>query len=109
MAYKSFYKGFLFIEGYEPTANILGKVEYKKIFSYGAQDKTINCVKDQLLEKARSMGANAVVEFQYGQKSSGWFKSSLLGLDDNIKWYGSGMAAIIPEERINAFIQELNK
>lgn len=55
------------------------------------------------------MGGNAVVEFNYGQKSSGWFKSALLALDDNIKWYGNGVAAIIPEERKNDLLEKLNK
>ena len=30
MAYTTVYKGFIFIEGGEPTARVLGKIEYKK-------------------------------------------------------------------------------
>ena len=109
MAYTTIYNGIIFIEGYEPSAKILGQVEYKKLFSYNSQIKTLDCVKEQLAEKAITLGGNAVVEFKYGQKSSGWFKSSLLSLDDNIKWYGSGMAAIIPEETRNKILEKLNK
>ena len=108
MAYISVYKDIIFIEGVEESAKALGKVEYKKSFSYNAQSKTLNCVKDQLVEKTIALGGNAVVDFKYGQKSSGWFKSALLNYDDNIKWYGSGMAAIISEERKNEIIQKLN-
>ena len=107
MAYTSIYKGFVFIEGYEPTANVLGKVEYKKNFSFNAQLKTLNDVKDQLIEKAQMLGANAIVNFTYGQKSSGWFKSALFSLDDNIKWYGSGEAAILPEEKIKEIFEKM--
>ena len=108
MAYVSVYKGIIFIEGYEPTAKPLGKIEYKKLFSYNAQTQTLDCVKEQLIEKTMALGGNAVVDFQYGQKSSGWFKSCLLSLDDNIKWYGSGTAAIIPEDRIKELLEKQN-
>ena len=108
MAYTSLYKGIIFVEGFEPTAKVLGNVEYKKKFSFNAQIQTLDAVKDQLVEQAVSLGANAVIDFKYGQKSSGWFKSSLFSLDDNIKWYGSGIAAIIPEERKNEILKKLN-
>lgn len=107
MVYISIYKGIIFVEGSEPAAKILEKVEYKKNFSFNAQLHTLECVKDQLCQKVKDMGGNAVVEFQYGQKSSGWFKSSLFSLDDNIKWYGSGKAAIIPEYRIREIENKL--
>ena len=100
MTYISIYKGFIFIEGLEPTAKVLANIEYKKNFSYNAQIQTLDCVKDQLIEKTKFLGGNAIIDFKYGQKSSGWLKSSLFSLDDNIKWYGSGIAAIIPKERI---------
>ena len=104
MAYISVYKGFIFIEGSEPSARLLGKVEYKKNFSFNSQIQTIDSVKEQLLQKAYAMGGNAVVEFKYGQKSSGWFKSSLFSLDDNIKWYGDGIAAILPQDKVKEIL-----
>ena len=109
MAYTSIHKGIIFIEGSEQSAEILGPIEYKKLFSFNAQIQTIDCVKDQLVEKTVALGGNAVVDFKYGQKSSGWFKSSLFSLDDNIKWYGSGLAAIIPEEIKNKILEKYNK
>lgn len=109
MAYISVYKEILFIEGDEPLAKALGKIEYKKSFSFNSQLQTLDCVKDQLVEKAIAMGGNAIVSFKYGQKASGWFKSSLFSLDDNIKWYGSGIAAIIPEQRKNEILERLSK
>lgn len=109
MGYTTLYKGFIFIEGNEPTAKLLGQVEYKKAFSYNAQLKNLDCVKEQLMEKAKAIGGNAVVNFTYGQKSSGWFKSSLLSLDDNIKWYGSGTAAILPPDKIAEILEKLSK
>ena len=108
MAYTTIYKGIIFIEGEEPTAKILGAVEYKKLFSFNAQIQTIDCVKDQLVEQTIALGGNAVINFKYGQKSSGWFKSSLFALDDNIKWHGNGLAAILPEETKTKILEKLN-
>ena len=108
MAYTTIYKGILFIEGDEPSAKILKNIEYKKNFSFNAQLQTLDSVKDQLVEKAIALGGNAIINFKYGQKSSGWFMSSLFSLDDNIKWYGNGTAAIISEERKNEILAKLN-
>ena len=109
MAYTSIYKDVLFIEGDESTARVLGKVEYKKNFSFNSQLQTLDCVKDQLVEKAVAMGGNAIINFKYGQKASGWFKSSLFSLDDNIKWHGSGTVAVVPEERKNELLEKISK
>ena len=104
MLHASIYKGIVFIEGYEPTATRLGKVEYHKLFSFNAQIQTLDAVKEQLFHQTVQRGGNAVINFTYGQKSSGWFKSSLFSLDDNIKWYGSGEAARIPEDRLKEIV-----
>ncbi|MBO5224347.1 MAG: hypothetical protein J6C23_07545 [Clostridia bacterium] len=99
MAHISIYKNIIFIEGFEPLAKILGKIKYKNLFAYNSQNQTIDYVKDQLVKKTIALGGNAVIHFKYGQKSVGWFKSILLGFDDDIQWYGSGLAAILPEEK----------
>ena len=99
MVYVSIYKGILFVEGYEGSAKILGKIAYQKQFTYNSQIQTLECVKDQLVQRTLELGGNAVVNFQYGQKSSSCCGSFLCSLDDNVRWYGDGLAAIIPEER----------
>ena len=58
-----------------------------------AQLKTLKDVKSALAARALRAGGNAVVDFQYGQKSVGFFRS-LLQLDD-VNWYGSGTIARI--------------
>lgn len=109
MGYIAVYKEIIFIEGEEPLAKELEKIEYKKRFSFNSQIKTLDCVKDQLAEQAIKLGGNAVVKFKYGQKSYGWFRASLCSIDDNIKWYGNGVVAIIPEERKKEILEKLNK
>ena len=108
MVYTSIYKGIIFVEGNEPSAKTLGAVEYKHFLSYNSQLKSLDSVKDQLVERTLALGGNAVLNFTYGQKSFGWFKAALCSLDDNIQWYGSGVAAIIPPARINEIMQKLN-
>lgn len=109
MAYTSTYNGIIFIEGEEPTAKLLNEIQYDKKFSYNSQLQTLDNIKDQFAKKAKIAGGNAVVHFTYGQKSQGWFKSILLALDDNVKWYGSGTVAIIPEERVKEICGQTNK
>ena len=108
MAYISLYKGVLFIEGYEASAITLGRIEYNKRCTFNAQLKTLDCVKDQLADKALELGGNAVVNFKYGQKSVGWFKSMFFHLDDDVRWYGDGVAAIIPEAVRSEMLARLN-
>lgn len=58
-----------------------------------AQLKTLRDVKTTMAYKAKELGGNAIIDFQYGQRSVGWWRS-LLQMDD-VNWYGSGVVAII--------------
>jgi uncharacterized protein YbjQ (UPF0145 family) len=60
-----------------------------------AQLSTLDDVKRVLAAQAKQLGANAVVDFQYGQKSVGIF-ASLFSRDD-VNWHGSGVAAVVQE------------
>ena len=104
MAYTTVHNGILFIEGYEPDAKRIGPVEYRKEGFYNQQLKGLDVVKDQLAEKAKAMGGNAVMDFQYGQKSTSWFRSMLLSYDDNINWYGTGTVVNVPSDRYHQIL-----
>ena len=86
--------GILFLENLPPGCQTLKpiKVEIGGIFT-SAQLKSLNDVKSLMAIHAREAGANAIVNFKYGQKSASWFQS-LLQRDD-VNWYGSGTAAIV--------------
>ncbi len=99
MAYTSIHNGIIFIEGDEPGAKVIGGVEYQKKGFYNQQLKDLDMVKDQLAEKAKAMGGNAVKDFKYGQKSTSWLRSMILTYDDNINWYGSGTVILLSPER----------
>ena len=105
MAYISIYRGIFFVEGNEPQAQPLGYIQFEKGHTFNAQLKSLDRVKDQLVEKVLALGGNAVVNFNYGQKSAGWFESFLFSLDDIVRWYGNGTAAFIPEERRQEILQ----
>lgn len=105
MAYISIYKDFIFVEGIISVDKVLDKIEYEKTFTFNSQSKTLNCVKEQFIEKAKALGGNIIINFKYGQKTAGWFKSILFSLDDDVRWYGSGVVAIISDEKRNEIIE----
>lgn len=107
MAYSSFFEGVIFVEGECEYIAAKGKVEYKKDSFYNQQLKNLDAVKHQLAEKAKKLGANAVLDFKYGQKSASAFRSFLLGYDDNVNWYGSGKAVVISEEKVQEILEKI--
>lgn len=107
--YKSIFDGIIFIEGKEENAKRLGTVEYKKDSLYNNQLQNLDNVKTQLASKAKSLGANAIANFEYGQKNVSWFRSLLLAFDDNINWYGSGVAVKLDETTYQEYKEEIEK
>jgi hypothetical protein len=91
--YCSIFDGILFVEGCVSEARRLRKVSVV-LSGFGAQLKTLDDVRRRLAADARRAGANAVIEFTYGQKASWW---SL----DHVKWRGAGVAAQIPRDVID--------
>jgi len=90
MAYTSIYKNIVFIEGEHSSAQKVIKVKSRKCW-IGAQLKNLDNIKDTLAAKARAAGCNAVIDFKYGQRAR------LLAIDD-VAFYGSGTAAILPDD-----------
>ena len=91
--YSSEYKGVLFFEGMPENCTIIRNIstEINEFFGQ-SQLKSLDDVKDRMIEIVKSSGGNAVVDFKYGQKSTFW--KSLFGMDD-VMWYASGKIAII--------------
>ena len=61
-----------------------------------SQLKTLKDVKKEMAARAVKAGGNAIVEFKYGQKSVGFFRS-LLQIDD-VNWYGTGTISQVVEK-----------
>ncbi|MGV8984622.1 hypothetical protein [Clostridium sp.] len=99
MAYTSVYENIIFIEGQNESAKIVGNINSDLSFKFGAQLKNLNDVKKELVNKAKKLGANCVLNFTYGQKSR------LFAIDD-VAFYGAGKAAILPNE---IFLEITNK
>ncbi|AEF80952.1 hypothetical protein TREAZ_1861 [Leadbettera azotonutricia ZAS-9] len=91
MAYTVIYEGIIFVEGDFPGAERGAHISCDLSFKIGAQLKSLRDVKNNLASKARSKGANAILDFTYGQKSR-W-----LALDD-IAFWGKGCLAVISDE-----------
>lgn len=107
MAYKSLFDGVIFIEGSEYCGRVLGNVEYEKDSFYNNQLKNLDNVKAQLAHKAKQMGANVIADFKYGQKNTSWFRSFLLAFDDNINWYGSGVAIKLEDNKYTEYLEQI--
>lgn len=107
MAYKSVTDGIIFIEGHINNASVIKSVEYKKNI-YNQQLKNLNDIKKQLADKAKSVNANAIMDFEYGQKSASAFRSFLLAFDDNVNWYAKGIAIQLDPRTYQEFIDQIN-
>jgi hypothetical protein len=99
--YSTVFDGIIFVESMEPDSRILGKIACDLSFKFGAQLKNLNDVKTDLAAKARGMGANAVLDFKYGQKSR-W-----LAIDD-VAYFGSGAAAVLPAYKYSEIINKIS-
>lgn len=85
----SFYEGMP--DNCEPIDSV--KVEIGGMLITQAQLKTLKDVKRELAARATRAGGNAIVNFQYGQRSVGFWRS-ILQLDD-VNWFGTGTIAIV--------------
>lgn len=89
-----------FVEGRPPKSRDLGavSVEVGGAFQH-AQLRTLDDVKRAMAGKVRVKGGNAVIDFKYGQKSVGFWRS--LFHTDDVTWYGSGRIATISASDLN--------
>lgn len=92
--YTSSFNGIKFIEGCPKSARIIKpiRVEIGGVLT-SAQLKSLDDVKQLMASQAKAAGGNAVVDFKYGQRSVGFFRS-LIDRDD-VNWYGEGRVAIL--------------
>ena len=102
MAYTTLYKSIIFIEGNNNGVTIIGNVSSDLSFKFGAQLKNLNDVKSDMADKAKSLGANCIINFTYGQKSR-W-----IAIDD-VAFYGNGKAAILPPNIYEEVIAKIKK
>lgn len=101
MAYTTVYKDFVFVEGDNPKAARKAKIK-ADLGGIGAQLKSLNDVKDSLITSAKLHGCNCILDFKYGQKTS------LFAIDD-VKFYGSGVCAKLPEDEYKRILKEKSK
>jgi hypothetical protein len=89
--------GIFFTEASELNGmQVIGPIEWSAV----GQNQDLRYVKAGLAAAAKKLGANAVVEYKYGQRGRGWFGS--LGGVDGEKWYGSGLAVKIDPALVKA-------
>ena len=91
MAFTTIFEDIVFVEGDFPGAVRYSAIKSDKTRGFGTQLKSLADIKHALAEKAKKGNANAVLDFEYGQKSR-FFLSF-----DNVGYWGSGVAAVIPQ------------
>lgn len=101
MAYTTVYKDIIFVEGDNPKAKRMKKVDVS-LGGIGAQLKSLNDVKNKLVENANLYGCNCILDFKYGQKTA------LFAFDD-VKYYGSGVCSLLSDEDYDEIIAKKKK
>lgn len=87
----------LFIEEALPGEAVIGPVEvYIGGVFTSAQLKSLTDVKKRMAEQAKQLGANCIMHFTYGQRSS--LSDLFFNLDD-VSWYGRGSAVCLDAAR----------
>jgi len=98
VTYWAEYDGVYFVEGDVPGARRQGPIDTKHDGWFSqSQLKSLDTLKAAIAAQVRSMGANAVVDFRYGQKNSFW--RSLMSIDD-VWWYASGIVATVDKSAL---------
>ena len=99
--YPTLVNGIIFIEA-PVNGQIVGQVKSDLSFKLGAQLKTLNDVKADLVSKAAFYQANCVSEFKYGQKSR-W-----LAIDD-VAYFGNGNAVQLSQAEYSKIVEYINE
>ncbi|MEO8396558.1 MAG: hypothetical protein ABI700_26425 [Chloroflexota bacterium] len=100
--YATVLDGIIFIEGSYPASKKFQKIE-TSIKSFSAQLKSLKDVKTKMVVIAKETGANAIINFEYGQKSSFWSSGG-----DSVYWYGKGEAVLLSKQQYQEIIDSLN-
>ena len=99
--YISVYKGVVFIEGTHPEATPIRKIK-TSLSGFNTQLKNLNDVKERLIYQVGG-DANTIMDFEYGQEST--FLQAIF-IHDDIRWYGFGTLAKLPDEIYNKIIKD---
>ena len=91
MAFTTIFEDIVFVEGDFPGAVRYGAIKSDMTRGFGTQLKSLADIKHKLADLAKKEGANAVLDFEYGQKSR-WFLSF-----DSVGYWGKGVSAVIPQ------------
>lgn len=85
----NFHNGIFFTEQSSGASSLL-QIQAKK----NRQNFTLTQIKDMMALEAKSVGANAIVDFRYGQRSHKWYQQLAIKWDSEA-WFGEGRAVIL--------------
>lgn len=107
MAYKSIMDGVVFVEGPMDSIKQLGNVTHTQKGFFSQDMKTLSDIKKELVQKAHTMGANAIINFKYGQKSTSYLRAVALAWNANANWYAEGTAVVLDDAVYNKIVKQL--
>lgn len=92
--------GVAFFEGQVSSARLIRPIETSmdSVFRQ-TQLRSIESLKQAMAKRARMLGGNCIVCFEYGQKQSSFMKS-LISRDD-IYWHGKGIVAVVDPDAVH--------
>ena len=61
------------------------------------QNANLSLLKEKMAKQAKNAGANAIVNFKYGQKSHKWWEKVFTFKWDTESWYAEGDAVLLSE------------
>ena len=82
----NFHDGIFFSEQ-SASVGTMKQIAVKK----NRQNFSLTQIKDMMAKEARAVGANAIVDFRYGQRSHKWYQQIAIKWDTE-SWYGEGRA-----------------
>ena len=92
-------EGVAFFEGNVPSAQIIRPIETSMDSLFReSQLKSLESLKLAMARIAKNLGGNCIIQFEYGQEQSSFWKS-LFSMDD-IYWKGKGIVAIVNPDTI---------
>jgi len=87
---KTIYDGITFYEERVSNGAIIKKVSVEVAQPLSGKLVTLDDVKRALAKEVKACGGNTLMSFEYGQRQKAWWQVFLL--QDEVTWYGSGLA-----------------
>ena len=74
-----------------------GELKKKLVVEISRQNANLSQLKEKMAMEAKAAGANAIINFKYGQRAHQWWEKAFTFKWDTESWYGEGDAVFFSE------------